>query len=67
MSLIMSAAPLARSLLKKNFNFSKTFTWTKTAQVEQENWFYAVSLLIHVFKNSVALKSLSCACGNFKC
>lgn len=67
MSLIISAAPLARSLSKKNFNFSKTFTWTKTAQVEQENWFYAVGLLIRVFKNSVALKSLSCACGHFKC
>lgn len=65
MSLIMSAAPLARSLSKKKFN--KTFTWTKTAQVEQENRFYAVGLLISVFKKSVALKSLSCACGHFKC
>lgn len=45
----------------------QTFTWSKTAQVEQENWFYAVGLLIRVFKHSVALKSLSCACGHFKC
>lgn len=50
----MSAAPLARSLSKKKFN--KTFTWTKTAQVEQENWFYAVGLLISVFKKICCFK-----------